>query len=136
MTSEPGFTLEHAYSAPPELVWAHFTRPELMEQWFCPNPALEVSCTLDVRPGGAWRCQMGHYSVSGAYTEVEPSSRLAFTWDWAHEDDPVTTVTVTLTAEGAGTRLRLTDSKTEPEVSEGHKEGWTITLQRLADLLG
>jgi uncharacterized protein YndB with AHSA1/START domain len=131
-----GFTLEHAYPAPPERVWAHFTQPELMEQWFCPNPAFEVHSTLDVRPGGAWRTEMGPYAVSGEYVEVEPTSRLAFTWDWANEDDPVTTVTVTLTPEGDGTRLTLTDSKTEPELSEGHKEGWSITLQRLAELLG
>jgi uncharacterized protein YndB with AHSA1/START domain len=78
---------------------------------------------------------MGPFAVSGEYVEVEPTSRLAFTWDWANEDDPVTTVTVTLTPDGDGTMLTLTDSRTEPEVSEGHKEGWSITLQRLADLL-
>jgi uncharacterized protein YndB with AHSA1/START domain len=48
-----GFTLEHAYPVPPDRVWAHFTQPELMEQWFCPNPAYEVHSTLDVRLGGA-----------------------------------------------------------------------------------
>ena len=131
-----GFTLERTYPVPPDRVWAHFTQPELMARWFCPNPSLETSCTLDVRPDGAWRCEMGPYAVSGTYTEVEPSSRLAFTWDFAHEDDPPTTVTVTLTPEGAGTRLVLEDSETAPDVGQdGHEGGWTITLQRLADLL-
>jgi uncharacterized protein YndB with AHSA1/START domain len=133
--TDPGFTLEHTYPVPPDRVWAHFTQPELMEQWFCPNPALEVHSTLDVRPGGAWRTEMGPYAVGGEYTEVEPASRLVFTWDWDHEEDPVSTVSVTLVPDGDGTRLTLSDSATEPELVEGHQSGWTITLQRLGELL-
>jgi len=132
-----GFTLERTYPATPDRVWAHFTQPELMAQWFCPNPSVETTCTLDVRPGGAWRCEMGGYAVSGTFTEVEPPSRLAFTWDWDHDDDPPTTVTVTLTPVSDGTRLVLAHAETEPGAGQdGHEGGWTISLQRLADALG
>jgi uncharacterized protein YndB with AHSA1/START domain len=129
-----GFTLERSYPVPPAQVWARFVQPELMETWFCPNPALDVHCTLDVRPDGAWRCEMGPYAVSGSYTEVEEPSRIGFTWDWAHDDDPVTTVTVTLEPEGSGTHLRLEHSEVEGGV-DAHQSGWAITLQRLADAL-
>ena len=129
-----GFTLERSFPVAPDRVWAHFTQPELMAQWFCPNPSLETACTLDVRPGGAWRCAMGPHAVSGTFTEVEPPTRLSFTWD--HDDDPDTTVTVTLSPQGAGTRLVLAHAETQPDVgADGHQGGWTLTLQRLAELL-
>ena len=131
------FTLERSYPVAPDRVWAHFTQPELMAQWFCPNPTLETTCTLDVRPGGAWRCDMGPHAVSGTFAEVEPTTRLVFTWGWDHDDDPDTTVTVTLEPEGAGTKLVLAHSETVPGIgADGHEGGWTRTLQRLAELLG
>lgn len=131
------FTLERSYAAPPEKVWAHLTEPALMAQWFCPNPSLETACTLDVRPGGAWRCAMGPYVVSGEYVEVAAPTRLVFTWGWEHDDDPVTTVTVTLTPADGGTRLLLEHAETAPDVGQdGHEGGWTVTLDRLGQLLG
>ena len=131
------FTLERSYAAPPEKVFAHFTEPELMEQWFCPNPALATSCTLDVRPGGAWRCAMEGYVVSGSYVEVVPPSRLVFTWSWDHDDDPATVVTVRFEPDGAGTRVVLEHAETAPDVGrDGHEGGWAITLGRLGELLG
>lgn len=136
MTSD--FALERTYAAAPEKVWAHFTEPALMAQWFCPNPTLEVSCALDVRPGGAWRCDMGPYAVSGTFTEVDAPTRLAFTWAWEHDaDDPATTVTVTLTpVDGGGTTLLLEHAETAPDVGQdGHEGGWAITLGRLGELL-
>ena len=125
------FSLDRHYTADPQRVWAHFTEPDLMATWFCPNPALETTCTLDVRPGGAWTCDMGgQYAVSGTFTEVEAPSRLVFTMDWAHDDDPPTTVTVTITPDDDGTRLVLAHE------GSGHQEGWTLSLARLATELG
>jgi uncharacterized protein YndB with AHSA1/START domain len=130
------FTLDRRYAAAPEKVWAHFTEPALMAQWFCPNPSLDVDCELDVRPGGAWRCAMGPYVVSGAYVEVVAPSRLVFTWAWDHDDDPATTVTVTLAPEGGGTHLLLEHAETAAGVGDdGHRGGWEITLDRLGAVL-
>ena len=131
------FALEQTYAAAPDKVWAHLTEPALMAQWFCPNPALDVSCALDVRPGGDWRCEMGPYAVSGTYVEVAPPTRLVFTWRWEHDDDPATTVTVSLTPVDGGTRLLLEHAETAPGIGQdGHEGGWTITLGRLGELLG
>ncbi|QIG41903.1 SRPBCC domain-containing protein [Nocardioides anomalus] len=130
------FTLERHYAAAPEKVWARFTEPALMAQWFCPNPALDVACELDVRPGGAWRCAMGSYVVSGTYVEVDPTERLVFTWAWAHDDDPETTVSVTLTPDGDGTHLLLEHAETAPDAGDdGHRGGWVLNLDRLAAVL-
>ena len=53
-----------------------------------------TTCDLDVRAGGAWRVVMGEWVVGGSYVEVEPPTRLVFTFDWEHDDDGPTTVTV------------------------------------------
>ncbi len=130
------FTLDRTCAADPETVWAHFTEPDLMARWFCPNPAMDVTCTLDVRPGGSWRCDMGPYGVSGVFVEVEPCTRVAFTWAWDHEADPDSTVIVTLTPERNGTRLVLEHAESTPDVGQdGHESGWVITLGRLADVI-
>ena len=131
MTADLAFALERHYAATPDRVWAHFADPGLMAAWFCPNPTLPTRCVLDVRPGGAWRCEMGDHVVSGAYVEVDPPSRLVFTWSWAHED-PATTVAVTLSPEDGGTRLRLEHAETEAGLGDqGHRGGWELSLARL-----
>ena len=129
--TDPDFILDRHYAADPKRVWAHFTDPALMASWFCPNPALQTTCTLDVRPGGAWLVLMGdEYAVGGTFLEVEPHARLVFTFDWEHDDDPPTTVTITIAAEDAGTHLMLAHT------GAGHEEGWTLSFARLDRLLG
>ena len=127
--SELGFTLDRIYAAPPERVYAYFTDPELMATWFCPNPDLPFTATLDVRPGGSWRVEMGDWVVGGSYVEVEPPHLLVFTFDWEHDDDPPTEVTVEISTEGEMTRLVLAHEESGED--SGHEEGWMLSLARL-----
>ena len=127
--SDLGFTLDRTYAATPERVYAYFTDPDLMARWFCPNPDLPTTCDLDVRAGGAWRVVMGEWVVSGSYVEVEPPTRLVFTFDWAHDEDGPTTVTVEITQENDRTRLVLAHQ--EAGADGGHLEGWTASFARL-----
>lgn len=129
-----GFTLERTYAVAPERVYAHFTEPELMARWFCPNPAQPTSCELDVRPGGSWRVVMGDWVVGGRYLEVEPPTTLVFTFDWDHDDDPPTTVTVRITS--AGDRTLLVLAHEEADADGGHEQGWALSLARLDLELG
>jgi uncharacterized protein YndB with AHSA1/START domain len=133
MIPDLGFTLDRRYAATPERVYAHFTDPELMATWFCPNPDLPVTAELDVRPGGEWRVVMGDWVVGGSYLEVEPPSLLVFTFDWEHDDDPPTTVTVEIALEGDWTRLVLAHEESGED--GGHEEGWMLSLARLDRLL-
>lgn len=130
------FRLERWYPAPAAAVYAHFTEPALMARWFCPNPALDVSCHLDVRVGGEWSCTMGRFAVGGHYTVVDPPTALAFTWSWTHSPAQLTTVRVTFAPERDGTKLLLDHREEAPDVgSDGHRGGWDITLDRLAATL-
>lgn len=70
--------LERTIPVPPERVWAAWTQPELLMQWFTPAPWKTVSADLDVRPGG--RCvttmespEGDQYPNAGCYLHVEPN---------------------------------------------------------------
>jgi uncharacterized protein YndB with AHSA1/START domain len=133
MIPDLGFTLEQTYPAPPERVYAYFTDPELLVRWFCPNPDLPTTAELDVRPGGDWRVVMGDWVVGGSYVEVDPTTRLVFTFDWEDDDEDATTVTVQITPKGDASRLVLEHE--EYGEDSGHQEGWLLTLARLDRLL-
>ena len=44
--------LERTIALPPDRVWAAWTQPELLMQWFTPAPWKTVGCDMDLRPGG------------------------------------------------------------------------------------
>ena len=50
--------LERVVDVPPNLVWAVWTTPEYVKQWFTPAPWRTVDCEIDLRPGGVFRTVM------------------------------------------------------------------------------
>ena len=50
--------LERLIDVPPELVWAAWTEPQHVKQWFTPAPWKTVDCEIDLRPGGIFRTVM------------------------------------------------------------------------------
>ncbi len=76
--------LERTIAVSAERVWAAWTQPELLMQWFTPAPWKTVAADLDVRPGG--RCvttmespEGERYPNAGCYLQVEPNRLLVFT---------------------------------------------------------
>ena len=76
--------LERTLPVAPDRVWAAWTDPALLVQWFTPAPWKTVSADLDVRPGG--RCittmespEGEQFPNVGCYLQVEPGSLLVFT---------------------------------------------------------
>ena len=89
------------------------------------------------REGGAYRVNMGgEYIVSGSYTRLEEPAVLQCTWQWEHE-----TLTTLLCIEldpndEGGTDLVLVHSDfTDEADAEGTRQGWELSLDRLAQLL-
>jgi uncharacterized protein YndB with AHSA1/START domain len=87
-------------NGPARLVFDAFTRAELFRRWWVPKSMgmKLVSCELDARVGGKYRLVFdvgGPEPVAffGAYVEVKPYSRLAWTNDEGGEGGSVTTVT-------------------------------------------
>lgn len=98
-TSERELVVTRTFAAPARIVFAAWTRPELMKLWWAPKSSGFPlrSCEMDVRVGGTYRLEFGKdaantFAFFGKYLELEPDARLVWTNDES-EDAAVTTVT-------------------------------------------
>lgn len=113
-----GLTITRTIAAPPERVFAAWTRPEDFSVWFG-GDAVDVpteSVSMDVRVGGRWTAVMHVPDGSvihwhGRYTEVDPPRLLAFTMDDDPASDTVEPVVVTFAPAAGGTEMRLTQPR-------------------------
>ena len=46
--------VDRAFSAPLDLVWAAWTKPEILDQWWAPKPWKARTKSMDFREGGHW----------------------------------------------------------------------------------
>ena len=98
--SDREMVLTRTFAAPPDLVFAAWTTPELFKQWWVPKSAgvTLLSCEQDVRVGGGYRLAFADptggepMAFFGRYLEVEPNARVVWTNDES-DDGAVTTVT-------------------------------------------
>ena len=129
--------LTRHFHASPEAVFAAWTDPELLRQWYCPNPSLAVTFSGTVATGEEYALGMGEgYTVRGVYLTVEAPHLIEFTWQWDGEEKPsVVRVEIDRTEDGT-TRLRLTHRDLPGDAdATGHGEGWDLSLNRLVLLL-
>lgn len=77
-------TFTRTIDVPRELVWAAWTRPEYLKQWFTPAPWRTVDCEIDLRPGGIFRTVMEspdgqQFPNVGIYLDVVENEKLVWT---------------------------------------------------------
>ncbi len=120
--------------ASPETVFGFFTDPEKIVRW------LGRGATLDPRPGGVFRINsVADYFTEGEYVEVEPYTRVVFTWGYdrlpGSDVSPLppgsSTVEVEFVPDGDATLVRVSH-RARPELEELHAAGWDNYLARLA----
>ena len=126
--------LEREFKAPPERVFAAFTDPRLVAQWWGPEGMSCPVCEIDLRVGGRYRtCMRGERDnwVSGVYREIAPPRRLAFTWAWeengarGHE----TIVEIEFAPAGRNTKIVLTQREFDSKESrDNHGKGWSSSF--------
>ena len=134
--------------APRELVWAAWTEPKRMAQWWGPHGFTNPVCEIDARPGGAIRIHMrgpdgSVYPMTGTFREVLPPKRLVFTAVAEDLDgNPHLEALTTVTFEEEGGRTKVTVqasavglSPLAPQMLAGMDAGWTQSLERLAELV-
>lgn len=104
--------------APADKLFRCWTTPDLMKQWFAPQPWTVPVAQVDLKPGGAnnitMRSPQGQdMPCPGQYLEVVPNRKLvftdAFTGDWMPKDGApfmVATVTFERTATRPATPPR------------------------------
>jgi uncharacterized protein YndB with AHSA1/START domain len=119
-----------------ETVFGFLIDPTLMARW------IGEEHELDPHPGGIFRVALRTGAVArGAYEEIVPYRRVAFTWGWEGRDDlppGKSLVEIELEAKDGGTLLRLRHSDLArgalaPFTPEHHGERWTYYLSRLAE---
>ena len=119
-------------AAPPATVFAFLTDPEKIISW------MGTEAKTEMHPGGLYLLKgvNGRRVARGAFREVVPVHRLAYSFGW--EDSDVVTpgsslVEIDLIDQDGGTLLRMTHSGL-PNAAQcaGHAKGWAHYLGRLA----
>ena len=130
-------------AVPRERVFAAWLDPASLARWMCPGDVRRTTAEVDARVGGAFRIVMEHgrggTEHTGEYLEIDPPSRLAFTWISVNTDLRATLVTVELLQRGGGggggTELVLTHRRLPPAQVESHRRGWSDIVRRLEEAL-
>jgi len=132
--------IERTYRAPIQNVFDAWTSEEVLRRWWRTQRGWETSeAQVDLRVGGAVRVAMRdpvtgtEYAGGGVYTEVEPPTRLAFTWLW-DGDTRRTLIEIDFTEQDGATTVVFThrDLWDEQAVRE-HEDGWTRMFEILAE---
>lgn len=146
-TTAPAQTLQlrRTYQATPERLFAAWSNPEFLNAWFHPNSTMTTKSEVDLREGGRYRIEMyppgqtaDPYVVLGRYQTIQKPDKLAFTWQWSHEDETMRSlVTVEFKpVDNTTTELILTHSQlANEEEKTNHTEGWVGTFDRLQEWL-
>lgn len=142
LATKPSLTLVRRLKATPSSVYAAWTDPKILAQWFGPHHTHIVSAETDVRVGGKFRVVMREtksgelHDVSGVYRVVEPERKLVFSWAWVSIPERESLVTVSLHPVSEGVELTLLHEQFFDEHARvSHNRGWTESLERLERLL-
>lgn len=144
-------TIRRSFDAPKTLVWDCYTKADLLDQWFAPEPLTARTKSMEFREGGHWHFAMidpdgTEYWARFDYDRIDPTdsyrARDAFSdetgavnsempvsiWDVTFEDSaPGTIVQIVATYESAEAMQSVRDM--------GMEEGMKSTFDRLDRLL-
>lgn len=147
--SNKELSLTRLIKAPREKVYAAWTQPELMKQWFAPLPFTTPIVELDLRVGGASKIVMqdvdgNQYPNHGVYLELVPNEKIvctdAYTSAWVPSEKPFMTMILTFEDEGGDTRytarvVHWSEADREAHEQMGFYEGWGKCADQLAALV-
>jgi uncharacterized protein YndB with AHSA1/START domain len=108
-----------------------------MAGWLAPAGHAEVEAEVVV--GGRFRVVMTDGQVriehDGEFLEIQPPTRLSFTWRSRYTGEEPSVVTVDMSDEAGSTRLVLRHDRLPPEARTSHAGGWAAILDRLAAVI-
>ncbi|MCW2989532.1 MAG: Activator of Hsp90 ATPase 1 family protein [Solirubrobacterales bacterium] len=138
MTAAGTLHIERTYQAPADRVFAAWTSEEVMRRWWRADHHWEASeAEVDLRVGGTVRVVMRdtgkgvEHGGGGAYTEIDPPRRLAFTWLW-DGDTRRTLIEIDFEEHDGATTVRFTHSALwDEEAVRSHERGWSRILDNL-----
>ena len=136
------------FEAPRELVFAAFTDPKHLAQWWGPDGFTTTTSAFEFRSGGVWRFVMHgpdgrDYQNRITFDEIVAPARIAYRHGGGDDVEPVQ-FSQTLTFEDLGNgKTRLTWHGTFPSAEErarvikeyGADKGLVQTMARLAEFV-
>ena len=144
--TEQNFRLEirRVIKATRDRVYAAWTDPAQLKEWFGPENVRTRDIAADAREGGEFRWDLINQdgkamTIGGEFRVLQPGRKIVFTWWWEDNEDwgtQVSVVTVELSDRDGGTELLLTHEKLPTQqLREGHHEGWNSALDKLGIFL-
>ena len=137
------------FDAELSLVWDAFTKKEILDQWWAPKPFTSKTKVLDFKVGG--RRFYAMVSPEGQerwiiqkYTSISPKTNFKFFNAFADENEtpelPGSEWDHTFSEENGTTKVNIAIyneslERMEKQIEMGFKEGFTVTLNYLAELL-
>ncbi len=140
LSTRPSLTIKRRIKAPAAKIFAAWTQPQALAQWFGPEQISTSRAEIDAHVGGRFRIVMNdadgeRHEVSGVYREVVPNEKLVFTWAWVTMPERESLVTVQLKPDGDATMLTLTHEQLfDAATRDSHRHGWTGALDKLERL--
>jgi len=109
------------FDAPRDLVFAAFTDPKHLAQWWGPNGFTTTTHSFDFRPGGVWRFVMHgpdgrDYQNRITFEEIVPPERIVYRHGGSDDVEPVH-FKQTVVFEDIGGRTRITCRSDFPSAS-------------------
>lgn len=103
-TPDNEIVLSRIVSAPRELVWAAWTNPEHVAQWWGPRGFTTSIKKMDFRVGGVWEHVMTgpdgtNYPNKSTFKEIVPLERITYSHGGGREDGPGASFVATWTFE-------------------------------------
>jgi uncharacterized protein YndB with AHSA1/START domain len=137
--------VERIFDAPRDRVFAAYTDPRLVPEWWGPHDTTTIVDQMDVRAGGSWRFVSqdrdgNETAFRGTYREVSPPERIVQTFEWEGMPGHVCVETATFEDLGDRTKVTTTSLFHTPEerdgmLASGMEKGMNETYARLDDLL-
>lgn len=148
-------TFERIVDVSPERVWAAWTEPAHVKNWFTPVPWKTIDCEIDLRPGGVFSTTMrspegAQFSNLGCYLEIVRNEKLVWTnamgagFRPANLSAPgvadcgafVFTAVISLAPQANGTRytalvMHSEEAGRKQHEAMGFHEGWGKALDQL-----
>lgn len=121
------------------VVFQAFVDPSQLAQWFGPKGYAVAGAEFSPRAGDRYRIEVqppdgAPFHITGDVREVDPPSRLAFTFVYEEPspDDTETQVSVSFLDLGESTALDLTQGPFKTEARRAlHRDGWNDSLDKL-----
>jgi len=137
--------VERIFDAPRDRVFAAYTDPELIPEWWGPRGTTTIVDQMDVRPGGSWRfigrdSDGNETAFRGTYREISAPERIVQTFEWEGLPGHVSVETAVFEDLGdrtrmIGTSLFHTAEERDGMLNSGMEGGMNDTFDRLDEVL-